>query len=99
LRDAADELAQLGVRVLGISVDDVATQAAFAKAQKLDFSLLSDPDASVAGKFDAMMAERPFSKRLTFVIDPDGTLRHIDDKVQVGTHGTDMVALVRKLKD
>ncbi len=86
------------MRVLGISVDDVATQAAFAKAQKLEFELLSDPDASAAGKFDAMMAERPFSKRLTFVIDQAGVLRHIDAAVQVGSHGADMVALVRKLK-
>lgn len=87
------------MRVLGISVDDVATQAAFVKAQELEFALLSDPDASAAGKFDAMMAERPLSKRLTFVIDTKGVLRHIDDAVKVASHGADLVALVRKLKD
>ncbi len=30
------------MRVLGISVDDVATQADFAKAQKLEFELVAD---------------------------------------------------------
>lgn len=84
--------------MLGISVDDVAAQAAFVAAQKLGFPLLSDPDSSAAGKYDAMMAGRPFSKRVTFVIDDKGVLRAIDDAVQVGSHGADLVARLRKLK-
>jgi len=73
----------MGVTVYAVSLDDVSDQAAFAKAQELNFALLSDPDGSAAKKYGAMMAGRPFAARATFVIDGEGILRHIDRKVSV----------------
>ena len=98
LRDAATSFDDLSVKIYGISLDDVASQAAFAKAQKLAFPLLSDPDGSVAKKYGAMMGARPMARRMTFVIDEKGILRHIDEKVDVNSHGPDLVALIRKLR-
>ncbi|MDP6929666.1 MAG: peroxiredoxin [Planctomycetota bacterium] len=97
LRDAAAGLTEVGALVYGISLDDVASQAAFAKAQKLNFPLLSDVDGSVARKYGVLMGLMPMAKRVTFVIDPKGVLRHIDKKVNVKQHGTDLVALIREL--
>ena len=98
LRDAATDLDQLGVRVYGVSLDDVAALAAFAEAQELTFPLLSDPDGSVARKYGALMAGRPFARRVTFVIDGAGVLRHVDEEVDVTKHGADLAALIEKLK-
>jgi peroxiredoxin len=35
---------------------------------------------------------------VTFVIDPAGVLRAIDEQVKVESHGTDLAELVRKLQ-
>ena len=92
------DFGRLGVLVYGISLDDVAALAAFAKAQRLDYPLLSDPDGSVAQKYGVLMANRPFAKRVTFVFDEKGVLRHVADKVSVNSHGADLAALIEKLR-
>ncbi len=86
------------MRVFGISTDDVQKQAAFHKDQKLNFALLSDPDASVAKKFGVLHG-RGFARRVTFVIDDAGVLRHIAPKVGVRTHGDDLAKLIGALRE
>ena len=88
---------QLGSRIYGISLDDVKTQASFHEAQKLSFALLSDPDGSVARKYGVYLA-RGFANRVTFVIDPKGVLRHVDQSVAVDSHGRDLIATLTRLK-
>ena len=81
--------------MFGISLDDVKSQAAFAEAQKLDFPLLSDPDGSVATKYAVLAPGARFTMRRTFVIDPAGVLRLIDEKVDVVQHGTVLVDWIK----
>ena len=83
--------------VYGLSTDDVKSQDQFAKEQELNFQLLSDPDGSMARKYDVLWREA-YTKRVTFVIDPKGVLRAIDDGVQVKSHGADLVALLERLQ-
>ena len=87
------------MQVFGISFDDVASQAAFAKAQKLSYRLLSDPDGGVANKYQVAMGGRPFAQRVTFVIDDEGVLRAIERKVDVTNHGSDLMDLIEDLMD
>ena len=72
--------------------------AKFAEDQKLGFELLSDPDGSAVEKYGTPYEGRPFSKRVTFVIDPEGLLRHIDEGVKVDSHGADLVKLLQRLQ-
>ena len=74
------------------------SQARFVEQQELEFLLLSDPDAGVAAKYGVQMAGRPYASRVTFVIDDKGVIRHVDQMVSVGTHGTDLAEVVRSLK-
>ena len=98
LRDAATQLGKLSATVYGISCDDVASIAAFRKQQKLEFTLLSDPDGNAARKFSVLMAGRPYAKRVTFILDEQGIVRHITDKVNVMSHGTQIAELLTKLQ-
>lgn len=50
-RDAMEKLREKGVEVVGISGDSVETHELFKKAQKLNFTLLSDEDGEVAKRF------------------------------------------------
>ena len=86
------------MRVFGVSLDDVATIAKFAKDQELNFQLLSDPDGSAATKYGVLAEKARFASRVTFVLDEKGVLRLIDEQVSVATHGSDLVDRIRKAK-
>jgi peroxiredoxin Q/BCP len=51
LRDAMNKLTEKGVLVIGVSEDAIKTHQLFKAAQKLNFTLLSDEDGSLAQKF------------------------------------------------
>ncbi len=72
------------------------TQAQFAKDQKLNFPLLSDPDGSAADKYGVNQGR--YAARVTFVIDPKGVLRLVDDKVDVMKHGGDLVDAIYRMQ-
>jgi peroxiredoxin Q/BCP len=84
--------------VYGISLDDVASQAAFARAQKLGFSLLSDPDGSAARKYGVLSPDGRYAARVTFILDAEGVVRHVDREVDVQTHGDDLLDLIEELE-
>jgi peroxiredoxin len=87
------------VRIFGISLDDVATQARFAKAQGLPFRLLSDADGSAAARYRVLAPGGRYAQRVTFVVDPKGAIRHVDRSVDVSSHGSDLLGVVRALRE
>ncbi|MEQ8785747.1 MAG: peroxiredoxin [Pirellulaceae bacterium] len=50
-RDDKSKLAEMGVEVVGVSGDTVANHQLFKKAEKLNFTLLADPEGKVAAAF------------------------------------------------
>ena len=84
--------------IYGASLDDVRSLAAFVKAQELPFPLLSDADGSVAAKYDVLRAGGRMAARVTFVIDPEGVVRHVDTKVDVSKHGSDLAGIIKGLQ-
>ena len=77
-RDAFEEFAEAGARVVGVSADDVEKQKAFASKHDVSFPLLSDPETKVYDAFGLRASSRaPLANdRVTFVIDRDGFVRH-----------------------
>lgn len=98
LRDAAPDFEKHGVTVYGVSLDDVQAQAKFKKAHDLDFHLLSDPDGSTAAKYGVLMQGRPYARRVTFVIDDKGVVRHITEKVDIAGHGEQVLQVIAELR-
>ena len=86
--------------VIGISPDLPKLLAKFTEKQKLNFTLLSDPDHAVADKYGVwgpkkfMGREYDGIHRMSFIIDKEGKLRHIMEKVNTKTHHDDVVAWV-----
>ena len=81
-----------------MSLDDVASQAAFVKQQGLNFPLLSDPDGSAAARLGVLMKDKPYTNRITVVIDEMGVVRLVDTGVKPDSHGKDLVEAIRKAK-
>lgn len=100
LRDARDDLAELGAQVVGISKDDAASHEKFKAKYQLNFSLLSDSDGSVIKAYGAW-GKKMFGKegilRKTFLISPDGTVAKVYGRVTPVGHGTQVVADLRTL--
>ncbi|MFM8386969.1 MAG: redoxin domain-containing protein [Planctomycetia bacterium] len=98
LRDSEEGFRTRKVARFGISLDDVAAQKAFHTAQRLDYALLSDPDGSVARRYRVLPEGAGWTQRVTFVVDPQGVVRHVDRNVAVGTHGADLLPVLDRLQ-
>jgi len=64
--------------VLGISVDNLESNKAFAGKIGATFPILSDPEKATAKAYDVLNFTRLFANRVTFVIDKDGVIQHVD---------------------
>jgi mycoredoxin-dependent peroxiredoxin len=67
-----------GTAVLGISVDSVPTNHAFAKQIGVTFPLLSDFERTVSKEYGVLNSGHGFANRTTFVINKNGIIQHID---------------------
>lgn len=97
-RDNLNSFASAGVRVLGISKDDVAKLKRFAERDRLNFTLLSDEDLAVQQAYGVWGEKSLYGKivlgsiRSTFVVDPDGRI----EKAWYNVKATGHVARVRR---
>lgn len=91
IRDNIDKLAKRNVVVFGISTDDLLSHQNFKKKHKLNFYLISDYDQSISKMF-GVLGFLGFSQRVTFILNPDGTIKHIIKDVDTKRH-TDQILL------
>ncbi len=92
VRDRASDYDAAGVRVIGVSPDPVSAIKKFADKQSLDFTLLADEDHAVAEKYGTWVEKSMYGKkymgvqRSTFIIDSDGKVAKVFEKVSPKTH-------------
>ena len=63
---------------MGISVDDPEANRKFAESVGATFPVLSDPGKTTAKAYGVLNFTHLFANRVTFVIDKDGVIQHID---------------------
>lgn len=99
-RDDWEQLTALGAEVVGISVDDSASHAAFSQKYKLPFPLLADTQGDVAQRYGAISDWKlfKFAKRYTFLIDPQGRIAKVYLSVNTSRHSAEVVADLKRLK-
>lgn len=77
--------------LLGVSVDSVESHKKFREDNDFGFSLLADTEFEVSKQYSGLIERINASKRVTFIVDKAGYIRAIDKKVNVKTHGEDVV--------
>ena len=103
LRDHKADLDKLNTQVFGISPDEPKKLAKFCLRDELNFSLLSDPDHSVADAFGVwglkkfMGREYDGIHRLSFLIGLDGKISHVFNKFKTKDHHQVVIDLLNKL--
>lgn len=101
LRDARDDLMEMGVTVVGVSKDTVNSHEAFKAKHSLNFTLLSDETGKVVeayGAWGKKMFGHEGILRKTFLIDPEGVVQKVYKRADPVGHGervkSDLRALV-----
>jgi peroxiredoxin Q/BCP len=76
-RDAYEDFTKAGAVVIGVSSDSDDSHRGFADKHRLPFLLLSDKDGSIRKAFGVTNTLGLIPKRVTFVIDKQGVIRHV----------------------
>jgi peroxiredoxin Q/BCP len=99
-RDDYVQAKQLGAEVLGVSIDNTDSHAAFAAKYSLPFPLLADRDGAVAKRYDSLFGIWPlrFARRHTFLIDPQGKIAKIYRSVNPETHSREVIEELKALQ-
>lgn len=102
-RDRKAEMEQLGAKVLGVSPDGVESHVKFRDKFNLNFPLLADPDHAVAEKYGAWREKNMYGKksmgiqRSTYLIDADGKVAQVWQRVQVDGHDDAVLEALKTL--
>jgi thioredoxin-dependent peroxiredoxin len=100
LRDNLTQFLSLGIQVVGVSPDLPERLKKFEQKESLNFTLLSDPDCSVAKAYGAFGTKQFMGKtydgilRSSFLIDPQGVVRHSLTEVKTASHHVDVLQLM-----
>jgi len=103
VRDRWDEFEELDVRVVGVSPDDVATHAGFAREHGLPQTLLADPKHTVLEAYGAWGEKVLYGRtsigviRSSVLIGTDGRVLKVWRRVQARTHAERALVACREL--
>ncbi|GLU90592.1 alkyl hydroperoxide reductase/ Thiol specific antioxidant/ Mal allergen [Agromyces sp. NBRC 114283] len=97
-RDSLNSFKAAGIRVLGVSKDEVEKLKRFAERDRLNFTLLADPDLAVQQAYGVWGEKSLYGKivvgsiRSTFVIDEEGRIA----KALYNVKATGHIARIRR---
>lgn len=100
---AAAKFAKLGVAVVGVSKDSIASHEKFRKKHKLKITLASDPDIETANAWGVWVEKSLYGRkymgmeRATFLVDAKGVIAEAWHKVKVPGHVEAVLAAAKAL--
>jgi len=101
-RDSYKKIQQTGALILGISPDEPKDQKKFEEKFSLPFPLLGDADKKVCNAYGVMQEKNMYGKkvmgvaRTTFIIGPEGNIKHIFYKVKPEGHAEEVLAYLKE---
>jgi peroxiredoxin Q/BCP len=96
-RDKWNEVQAEGATVVGVSSDSVESHASFKRHHGLPYVLISDPASRIREAYG--VRGKLIAPRVTFVIDKQGTIRHVYDSQFAATrHVREALDALRKLR-
>jgi thioredoxin-dependent peroxiredoxin len=83
--------------VLGASADKIELNQQFTDKNSYEFPLLSDPDLKLIQALGIQSPKGKLAQRVTFVVDAEGKIAKIYDKVTPKDHPKEVLAFVKEL--
>ncbi len=96
-KEHGSSLREYDVAYFTASCDPVEKNKAFATKLGVDYTILSDPDGTVAKAYGIYNAERKAAARNTYYIGENGKILAIDTAVKTATHGSDVAKRLGEL--
>jgi peroxiredoxin Q/BCP len=96
-KEHGSSLREYDVAYFTASTDPVEKNKAFATKLGVDYTILSDPDGTVAKAYGIYNADRKAAMRNTYYIGKDGKILGIDTAVKTATHGSDVAKRLGEL--
>lgn len=99
----AETIAQSGYNLIAISRDTCGSHGRYAAAKHIPYPLVSDPDDQFARAADTLVTKSMYGRsfvgpsRSAFVLDSDGTVLAILEKVDSERHGEQLLELIKTL--
>jgi peroxiredoxin Q/BCP len=100
----AAEFAKAGYNLVAISRDTPSSHVKYAAKKKIAYTLASDPSDLFAQAADAVVEKSMYGKkyfgpaRAAFVLETDGTVLAVAEKVDTADHATQLKSLIAGLK-
>ena len=97
LRDHYSDLTKAGYSILGVSADTVTAQAKFAMKFSFPYPLLADVNKDLINGFGVWGPKKFRGKeyegilRTTFILDEQGVVKHVIDKVKTKEHSAQIL--------
>ena len=101
IRDAWDDFKKKGIVVFGVSTDSVKSHGKFVAKYDLPFTLLADEEKAVVKAYGVwgpkkfMGREFLGTKRVSFLINPEGKIAKVYETVKPSEHAAEVLAEVR----
>ena len=98
------EFEELGSIVIGVSADSPRKHRNFIEKKELSITLLSDEEHTVLEQFGVWQLKKNYGReymgivRSTFIIDPEGIIRAVWEKVKVKGHVEEVLAKLKELQ-
>jgi peroxiredoxin Q/BCP len=89
-----DHIGEVGAVIYGVSMDTAASHQKFIDKFSLPFDLLVDPQKDLAKAFGVLAPGASSASRSSFLIGPDGRIKHIWPKVKPDEHWNEVKAAV-----
>lgn len=101
-RDTDKQIQKVGAVILGISADTPKAQKKFQEKYHLPFTLLADTEKKVINAFGVYKEKNMYGKkvmgiaRTTFIIGPDGKIKHVFNKVKPEGHAEQVLEYLKE---
>ena len=98
-RDDYSAYEKAGVEILGVSPDSGASHIKFKKKYQLQFPLLVDEGHKICDLYGVWGPKKFMGKsyegvlRTTFLIDPEGNIKHVFENVRPAEHSVELLAM------
>ena len=95
--DRYDRFRDAGYEVIGVSIDTSDTNDEFRRECDLKFPIVSDEGAVLTAELDLLKQygeHGTFAKRVTYLLDADGTIQQVWDVTDAGEHPEEVLAEV-----
>jgi len=99
-RDEFNKLKDKNTIIIGVSADSIKKNKNFKDKQEFQYQLLSDENKEMIEKYGAWVKKKMYGKeymgiaRISYLIDEEGKIQYIFDKVKTKTHACDVLEIL-----